>query len=272
MPDTLIVLPCYNERDNISHLIGEIASLPERFDILLIDDNSPDGTGKLAEDLRSLYPQLHVIHRPGKLGLGTAYLQGFRYALSQGYEYVITMDADCSHQPRYLPALRDLGREADLAIGSRYVQGGGTVGWPLSRKLISGFANRLARTVLGLSTRDCTAGYRCFRRQTLMAVEPESVLSSGYSYLIEMLYRVEKRGLVVRELPIVFVDREKGKSKISRHEIYKSLYTLLRLRFPLLPWRRIEPLSRFAGEGTAAAVAALAVLISTLWLMLRRRR
>ena len=245
MSDTLVVLPCYNEHDNISQLIHEIASLHHPFHILLIDDNSPDGTGELAEELRSSYPQLQVIHRPGKLGLGTAYLEGFRYALTHRYEYVITMDADGSHQPKYLPALRELGREADLVIGSRYVQGGGTVGWPLSRKLISGFANRLARRVLGLRTRDCTAGYRCYRRGTLLLVEPESVLSSGYSYLIEMLYRVEKRGLEVRELPIEFVDRESGKSKISRHEIYKSLYTLLRLRFPSLPWHRMERLSGY---------------------------
>jgi glycosyltransferase involved in cell wall biosynthesis len=266
----LVVLPCYNERENIERLVSEIFALDVPLDVLVIDDNSPDGTGKVAEELRTIYPQLHVLHRPGKLGLGTAYRAGFRYALENGYEQVITMDADFSHQPAYLPELVRCGQEADLVIGSRYTPGGGAVGWPLRRKIISGTANRLARAVLDVTARDCTSGYRCYKREALVAIGPDSVLSSGYSFLVEMLYRVESAGLVVREVPIVFVDRQAGKSKINRIEVYKTLYTLGRLRLPWLPWRVVGGVGAHLSERSAAAMVGLAV--ASLWLLLRRRR
>lgn len=268
----LVILPCYNERENIGRLIEKIMALHAGFDVLVIDDNSPDGTGQLVEEMRELYHQLHVIHRPSKLGLGTAYRRGFRFALDSGYAQVISMDADFSHQPHYLPALRDLSREADLVIGSRYVPGGGASGWPLRRKVVSGFANYLAHRVLGLSTRDCTSGFRCYQSSTLRAIDPESILSSGYSFLVEMLYRVEKQGLLVRELPIIFVDREQGKSKISRDEVYKTLFTLGRLRFPGLPWNLIGNVVGRYGERSVVALAGVSCLLfSTVWLVRRRR-
>ena len=266
----LIVLPTYNECENIERLVPEILSLGVGVDVLVIDDNSPDGTGQVAETLRASHPELHVMHRVGKIGLGTAYRAGFGYAIERGYEQVLTMDADFSHQPRYLPELVRLGREADLVIGSRYTPGGGASGWPLSRKIISGTANRLARLVLGVTARDCTSGYRCYKREALIKIDPESVLSSGYSFLVEMLYRVESAGLAVREAPIIFVERQAGKSKISRVEVYKTLYTLGRLRLPWLPWRVVGDLGAHFSERGAAALVGIAVC--SVWLLLRRRR
>ena len=267
---SLVILPCYNERDNIERLIEEISALQDGFDILVIDDNSPDGTGELVDGLLDRYEHLRVIHRTGKLGLGTAYLEGYRYALDHGYDLAITMDADCSHQPKYLPGLRDLSAEADVVIGSRYVEGGGATGWPLRRWIVSGFANYLAHKVLGLSTRDCTAGFRCYRREALLTIQPESIQSGGYSFLIEMLYRAEKLGLIVREMPIIFVDRVAGRSKISRNEVYKSLGTLARLRFPALPWNGIFRVLGRYGEPSALLVLLTAVF-SSVWLLRRRR-
>jgi glycosyltransferase involved in cell wall biosynthesis len=267
----LVVLPTYNERENIESLIRAILSLDSEFDVLVVDDNSPDGTGDLVASLGEARREVSLIRRPRKLGLGTAYLAGFRHALERDYAQVVTMDADFSHSPEYLPALRELGRGADLAIGSRYVSGGGAEGWPVRRKIISGTANFLARTVLSLSTHDCTAGFRCYKRDTLLAIDPGSIRSSGYSFLIEMLYRVEKAGLRVREMPIVFVDRKAGSSKISRSEVYKSLYTLARLRFPSLPWSRIDRVvGRYSERGLLVASVSLVAL--TLGLLYSRRR
>ncbi len=264
---TLVVLPCYNERENLEALVWEILSLHANLDVLVIDDNSPDGTGAVADRLKSSHPQVEVLHRPGKLGLGSAYRVGFRHALEHGYAQVVTMDADFSHQPSYLAELVRNGREADLVIGSRYTAGGGAVGWPLRRKIISGTANRLARAVLGMTASDCTSGYRCYRTSALRAIDPESVFSSGYSFLVEMLYRVESGGLVVCEVPILFVERQAGRSKISRVEIYNTLFTLGRLRLPWLPWERLSQLGEHVGERSAIATAGLTV--GSAWLLLR---
>lgn len=262
--DALVVVPCYNEGDNIRRLVEQILGLGAGLDVLVIDDASPDGTGAIAEELAASHPEVDVLHRPGKLGLGTAYLAGFRHGLDRGYEQVITMDADFSHQPSYLPGLRELGASADLAIGSRYVAGGGASGWPLRRKIVSGTANFLARTVLGISTNDCTAGFRCYSRHALLTVRPESVLSEGYSFLVEMLYRVEKSGLVVREMPIIFVERQAGASKINRAEVYKTLATLGRLRLPGLPWGTISTVGSRIGERSAAAILLSVFALATL--------
>ncbi len=272
--DALIVLPCYNERENLERLIEEILALGAGFDVLVIDDNSPDGTGELAEALAARHPEVGVRRRPGKLGLGSAYREGFEQALEHGYQYVVTMDADFSHQPRYLPALRGLCyRECDVALGSRYVEGGGTEGWPLHRRLVSAFANGLARRVLGISVHDCTTGFRCYRREALLSVGPSSVLSDGYSFLIEMVYRVEQRGLGIGELPITFVDRRAGKSKVSRIEIYRALYTLARLRFPDLPWQRIVPIAvRYGEAGLLSVGLGASLLLGTSLLVLRRQK
>jgi glycosyltransferase involved in cell wall biosynthesis len=267
---TLVVLPCYNERDNIRPLVEQIAGLGLALDVLVVDDNSPDGTGRIAEELRTTCPQLSVLHRPGKLGLGTAYRAGFRWALERGYGRVVTMDADCSHQPRYLPRIVETARRADLVIGSRYTEGGGAEGWPLQRKIISGAANRLARSVLGVTARDCTSGYRCYSSAALIRIDPETVLSSGYSFLVEMLYRVERAGLTVAETPIIFVDRAAGRSKISRIEVYKTLFTLARLRLPGLPWATLGRAGQHISE-RGALVAVLAAL-GGVWALGRLRR
>lgn len=265
----LVVLPCYDERPNIERLVGALLALDAGIELLIIDDNSPDGTGEAADALARRHPEVHVMHRPGKLGLGTAYRAGFRYALEGGYGWVVTMDADLSHQPRYLPDLLRLGREAELVVGSRYTEGGGAEGWPLRRRVISGTANFMAQTILGVTARDCTSGYRCYSTAALEAVDPDTVLSSGYSFLVEMLYRVERAGLQVRETPIIFLDRVAGKSKINRTEVYKTLYTLGRLRLPWLPWPALGAVAARFTERTAAA--ALVGLGAGAWLLWRRR-
>jgi len=236
----LVVLPTYNEAENVEHLIELILQQAARLHVVVVDDSSPDGTGEIADRLCARDPRVAVIHRSGKLGLGTAYMAGFQRALSLGYGYAITMDADFSHHPRYLPDLLALMPECDLAIGSRYVPGGGTEGWPLRRRILSSGANLFARTLLGLHAHDCTAGFRCYRREVLESIELDTIFSSGYSFLVEMLTRCERRGFRVRELPIVFRDREAGVSKISRAEVYRSVYTVFRLRFSFLPWDRWE--------------------------------
>ncbi|MBC7236195.1 MAG: polyprenol monophosphomannose synthase [Chloroflexi bacterium] len=234
----LVIVPTYNEAENIERLLTEILAQPAPLHVVVVDDNSPDGTGDLADRIAAEQPRVSVIHRPAKLGLGTAYIAGFRRALEKGYGYAITMDADFSHQPSYLPGLLGLMAEHDVAIGSRYVPGGGTTGCTASRILLSRGANTLARFVLGLKTYDCTAGFRCYKTSVLRAIELETIFSSGYSFLVEMVTRCERRGYSVGELPIVFHNRRLGRSKISRVEIAKSMYTILRLRFGGLPWER----------------------------------
>jgi glycosyltransferase involved in cell wall biosynthesis len=244
----VLVLPTYNERENLPALIAAIWALPHPIQIIVVDDNSPDGTGALADALATrpaaserTQPGTHgviiepldrtveVIHRPGKLGLGTAYTAGFRQALAQGAGLILTMDADFSHDPKYLPAMLEGSRHYDLVIGSRYVSGGGVRNWGTERVLLSWTANTIAHLALGLHARDCTAGFRCYRRQVLEAVDPASIRANGYSYLIEMLYRCQQLGFSVGELPIIFTDRQRGSSKISRGEIAKAVLTVLRL-------------------------------------------
>lgn len=234
----LVIVPTYNEAENIEPLVREILSQPAPLHVLIVDDNSPDGTGALADALAAGDERVQVIHRAGKLGLGTAYVCGFERALAEGYGYAITMDADFSHNPRYLPDLLALAQTHDVAIGSRYVPGGGARGCSWFRVLLSRGANALARTVLGLRTHDCTAGFRCYRADVLRAIDPHTILSSGYSFLVEMVTRCERQGYRIAELPILFDNRRLGASKISRAEIYRSVFTILRLRFPSLPWER----------------------------------
>lgn len=266
----IVILACYNERDNIERLINEITTVDAGLNLVVIDDNSPDGTGEVVDEMRKSLPNLDVIHRPGKLGLGTAYLAGFRYALDNGCDLAITMDADFSHQPKYLPTLLELSKNADLVIGSRYVAGGGASGWPLRRKIVSGFANNLVHFVLDISAHDCTSGFRCYRREALETIRPESIQSSGYSFLVEILYRAEKHGLRVAEMPIIFVDREAGVSKINRNEVYKTLGTLGRLRFPVLPWNGISRLSARYGE-PSLLVLGIMMCVGSFWLLRRRK-
>ena len=228
-PSAAVVLPTYNERENLEPLVASLQSLPLALHIIVVDDNSPDGTGALADELSRLHPDVEVIHRSGKLGLGTAYAAGFDLALASGFDLICTMDADFSHDPCYLPALIEGSRRHDLMIGSRYVPGGGVVNWGWTRKLLSWGANTVAHLALGLKARDCTAGFRCYRRRVLETVDPASIRANGYSYLIEMLYNVQRAGFTMGETPIIFADRRLGQSKISQDEIYRAMRTVARL-------------------------------------------
>lgn len=226
---TIVIIPTYNEAENVSPLIERILHLDEDVDILVIDDNSPDGTGEVVDAIAAKDARVQIIHREAKLGLGTAYTAGFMRALEQGYDRIMTMDADFSHNPRYIPALLRLTENYDLAIGSRYVPGGGVRLWGVHRRLLSWGANLFARSVLGLHAHDCTAGFRCYRASVLEAIDPCSIQADGYSYLLEMLWRVQKAGFRIAETPIVFTDRRRGASKISQKEILHAAGTVLRL-------------------------------------------
>lgn len=224
-----LIVPTYNERENLPALVAAIEALPVNIHLIVVDDNSPDGTGALAEELATHYPAIEVIRRPGKLGLGTAYAAGFERALARGAALILTMDADFSHDPRYLPAMLEASRHYDVVIGSRYIPGGGVRNWGPERKLLSWGANAVAKALLGLHARDCTAGFRCYRRHVLETVDPASIRANGYSYLIEMLYQCQRAGFTIGEVPIIFVDRRLGQSKISQNEIYRAGRTVLRL-------------------------------------------
>jgi dolichol-phosphate mannosyltransferase len=224
-----VVLPTYNERENLPGIVpGILAAAPE-LDVLVVDDDSPDGTGKLADELAARDARVFVLHRPRKEGLGRAYLAGFAEALERGYGRILEMDADFSHDPARLPAL--LKTDADLVLGSRYVEGGGTVNWGLGRRLLSKGGSFYARTILGLSIRDLTGGFKCFRREVLESIDLASVRSSGYAFQIELTYRALKRGFEVREVPIVFADRRVGKSKMSRRIVAEALWMVWKIRF-----------------------------------------
>ena len=231
MSRTLIIIPTYNERDNLTSLHTQIHDALPAADILVVDDNSPDGTGQLADSLAAKHSYLKVLHRAGKLGLGTAYIAGFRYAIEHGYDYVFEMDADFSHDPCYLPSLLGAAVEgADVVIGSRRVPGGGTENWGLGRQLISSGGSLYARTILGLPVQDLTSGFKCFRRSVLESIDLESVRSNGYSFQIEMTYRAIQRGFRVVEVPIVFVDRRAGQSKMSRSIFLEAMGMVWRMR------------------------------------------
>ena len=227
--ENCVVIPTYNERDNISPLVDAIKEACKDIGIIIVDDNSPDGTGQVADELARTYPSIYVIHRPGKLGLGTAYTAGFRKALENGARRIITMDADFSHNPSYIPRLLEASADHDLVIGSRYVSGGGVRNWGVERRLLSWWANTFARLMLGLKAHDCTGGFRCYRQEVLQEVRPETIQADGYSYLIEMLFRCQQLSFSIAEVPIIFEDRRRGRSKVSSVEIFKAGWTVLRL-------------------------------------------
>jgi dolichol-phosphate mannosyltransferase len=229
----LVILPTYNEIGNLGPMVEAIIAQGAIFDVLIIDDGSPDGTGLLADHLKDMHEgRVEVIHRQGKLGLATAYLAGFRYGLTRGYDYLFEMDADFSHNPRYLPEfIRTLEREgADLALGSRYVPGGGAVRWPWYRKLISRGGSLFASHMLGVDVRDLTGGFKCFRREVLEAIELESIQSTGYGFQIEMTYRAIEAGFRVREVPIIFEERRAGQSKMSPAIFAEALWVVTKMR------------------------------------------
>lgn len=226
----LICLPTYDERENLAPMIDAILAAVPQVDVLVIDDNSPDGTGRLADEIAAREPRVKVLHRAGKEGLGRAYLAAFAWALARDYGLVLEMDCDFSHDPAYLPAMLAAAEGADLVLGSRYVQGGGTVNWGLLRKLISRGGSFYARTILGLAVRDLTGGFKCFRREVLEAIDLATVECTGYAFQIELTYRAARRGFQVRELPIVFADRRVGRSKMSRRIVLEAIRKVWSIR------------------------------------------
>lgn len=227
----LVIIPTFNERENLIELLGRIFAQPiADLHVLIVDDNSPDGTGDLAEELRAKDPRVEVMHRPGKLGLGSAYVAGFRHALGQGYDVVFEMDADFSHNPDSLPDfLRELD-DADLVVGSRYLHGVTVVNWPLLRLVLSYGANLYTRVITGLPIKDATGGFKCFRRQVLEALDLDRVKSDGYGFQIEINYKTWRKRFRIREIPILFVDRRAGVSKMSRRIVWEAAFMVWRLR------------------------------------------
>jgi dolichol-phosphate mannosyltransferase len=224
-----VSLATYNERDNLTPLVGEITRLLPQADVLVLDDNSPDGTGVLADQLARQNPRVHVIHREGKLGLGTATLRIMAFAIEHGYDYLINMDADFSHHPRYLPDLVAGMDRYDVMIGSRYVKGGGSQGWPFSRLLISRSVNAMVRFLMRLRAKDCSGAFRCYRVAKLREVRLDKVISRGYSFQQEVLYRCRKAGCRLGETPIIFENRRAGSSKVNMREAVRSICMLVYL-------------------------------------------
>ena len=227
----LVCLPTYDEAENVGPITSAILAAAPEVEVLVIDDNSPDGTGRIADEIAAREPRVKVLHRPGKQGLGRAYLAGFAWALERGYDLVLEMDADFSHDPRHLPALLARARDADLVLGSRYVAGGGTVNWGLGRRILSRGGSLYARTILGVDVRDLTGGFKCFRREVLEAIELGTVECTGYAFQIELTYRAIRAGFRVAEVPIVFEDRRVGRSKMSRRIVLEALGKVWAIRF-----------------------------------------
>jgi dolichol-phosphate mannosyltransferase len=227
----LIVVPTYNERENVEDIAGRLLSTLRDADILFVDDNSPDGTGDLLDAMSAREPRIQVMHRAGKLGLGTAYIAGFRWALERDYRFIFEFDADGSHDPKYLPHMLALAEgDADVVVGSRNVPGGGTVNWGIGRKMLSRGGSFYSRTILGIDVRDVTAGFICWRRRVLESLDLDRIRSNGYSFQIEMKYRALQLGFKLVETPIVFVDRQVGTSKMSRKIVAEALLSVWKLR------------------------------------------
>jgi len=228
----LVIVPTYNERENITRLIGAILEQDDRLEILVVDDGSPDGTGEIVDSIMQHEPRVNILKRPQKMGLGTAYIAGFEWALRQGYDFVFEMDADFSHDPAHLSQFLGAIENADLVLGSRYRNGKVTVvNWPINRLLLSYFANVYARVVTGLPLWDATGGFKCFRRRVLEAIDLTQVRSNGYAFQIEMSFRAWRKHFKIVEIPIVFVDRTEGQSKMSRSIVREAIFMVWRLRF-----------------------------------------
>jgi dolichol-phosphate mannosyltransferase len=227
----LICLPTYNEAENLRPMVAAVLASVPQVEILVVDDDSPDGTGRIADELAAADARVHVLHRAGKEGLGKAYLAAFAWALARDYGLVLEMDCDFSHHPRYLPAMLAAAVDADLVLGSRYVPGGGTVNWGPMRKLISRGGSLYARTILGIGVRDLTGGFKCFRREVLEGIELGSVQCAGYAFQVELTFRALRKGFRVKEVPIVFEDRRVGYSKMSRRIFLEAVRKVWAIRF-----------------------------------------
>lgn len=233
MPErSLVIIPTYNEKENAARIISAVLSQDPSIDILIVDDGSPDGTGTLVDAIAESEPRVHVLHRESKLGLGTAYLAGFKWALERDYAFVFEMDADFSHAPEKLPEFLRAIKDADLVLGSRYQNGQvNVVNWPMSRLFLSYSANIYARTLTGVPIFDATGGFKCFRREVLQAIDLADVRSNGYAFQIEMTFRAWKKGFRIKEIPIVFVDRTEGSSKMSNRIVREAVWMVWRLRW-----------------------------------------
>lgn len=226
----LIIFPTYNEKENIEKIVGAVLEKDRCIHVLIVDDNSPDGTGKIADRLAAANPKIFVEHRPGKAGLGTAYIHGFKWALEKGFDYIFEMDADFSHHPDYLPDFLKAIEDNDLVLGSRYISGVNVVNWPISRLLLSYYANVYSRMVTGMPIRDATGGFKCFRREVLEALDLDAVKSNGYTFQIEMSMRAYVRDFRIKEIPIIFADREHGSSKMSKKIVREAIWMVWWLR------------------------------------------
>ena len=234
MQKAFVVIPTYNERDNLQKIVAEVLKQDERLHLLIVDDNSPDGTGQLADQLAEQCPAIHVLHRPAKLGLGSAYREGFRKALELGADLLIEMDADFSHDPAMLPVFLDRIATADLVIGSRYLNGISVVNWPLRRLILSYGANWYTRLITGLNIRDCTSGFKCFRRELIEQIDLSRIKSDGYSFQIEMHFRSSELGARIVEVPIIFIDRRVGQSKMSKKIVREAIFMVWKLKLSSL--------------------------------------
>lgn len=231
MNNLLIIIPTYNEKDNIEKIIAKVFSVDANVDILIVDDNSPDGTGRIADELKSKDVRVHTMHREGKLGLGTAYIAGFKYALEREYQFIMEMDADFSHNPAEIPNFKAALEDADVVIGSRYIDGVNVVNWPLSRLILSYGANLYTRLITGMPIKDATAGFKAFRRDVLETINLDNVKSNGYSFQIEMNYRAYAKKFRIKEIPIIFSDRTHGQSKMSTKIVREAILMVWKLKF-----------------------------------------
>ncbi len=228
---TLVIIPTYNEKENIGKIIPLVLEQDPDIEVLVVDDNSPDGTGKIVEEIIATNRRVNLIQRVKKSGLGTAYLAGFQYALENGYDYIFEMDSDFSHDPAYIPYFLSAIREADLVLGSRYIKGVNVVNWPITRLLLSYYANVYARWVTGLPVKDSTGGFKCFKKEVLEKIGLDRIHSNGYAFQIEMSFRAWKKGFKIKEIPIIFVDRREGESKMSKKIVREAIWMVWKLRF-----------------------------------------
>ena len=231
MKKVLVIIPTYNERTNIENMLQTILALPGELNILVVDDNSPDGTGNFVKEFKQNNSRVHLMQREGKLGLGTAYVAGFKYLLSKDYDIAVQMDADFSHDPKVIPEFLESIKENDLVIGSRYIQGVNVINWPMKRLLLSYFANIYTKVITGMPVKDATGGFKCFRREVLESINLDNIHSNGYSFQIEMNFKTFKKGFRCKEIPIIFMDRVEGVSKMSKKILREAITMVWKLRF-----------------------------------------
>lgn len=226
----LIIIPTYDEKENVLKLVEDIHHYQKEVHILFVDDNSPDGTASIIKKIQKENNRIHLLERPGKLGLGTAYLTGFKYALGKGYDYIFEMDADFSHDPKEIPNFLKAIEENDLVLGSRYIRGVNVVNWPMRRLLLSFLANKYSRIATGLPINDATGGFKCFRREVLETIDLKRIKSSGYAFQIEVTFKAWRNGFRIKEIPIIFIDRQAGVSKISKSIMWEAIFLVWKLR------------------------------------------